>query len=169
MALQWNPGVYDRSGEILGRATANAAEIKREGMGQLAQGIQSGVTSALGGALDAYTKAAEKGQEASAQAGRAEGLVHMGQQIGLDTSLIPALLEESKGDPYKLKSFLDVYENALGHGMKIAQMDHQLGNSMALANHKAATGAVYRSQQPASPSRQPWQPFTVAPGIDMSR
>ena len=169
MALQWNPGVYDRSGEILGRATVGAAETKREGMNQLAQGIASGVTSLAGAAMDAYGAAAQKGQMANEVIGRAQAIDQMGQQFGLDTTMLPALMQEYKGKPEAMKAFLDVYEGALGHGMKVAQMDHQLGNSMALANHKAATGAVYGSQQPASPARQPWQPFAVAPGIDMSR
>jgi hypothetical protein len=88
MALQWNPGVNDRSGEILGAATANAANIRMQGQQMLAQGVQQGTQAVAGGFTDAMSAYMTQKQEQRTNAGKVglyteAGILdpEMGQQL----------------------------------------------------------------------------------------
>jgi hypothetical protein len=57
--MPYNPTVNDRSGEILGNATANAAQIRAQGMMAMGEGIGDGL-AAIGSGL---SQGMSKGQE----------------------------------------------------------------------------------------------------------
>ena len=57
--MPYNPSVNDRSGEILGNAQANAAQIRAQGMMAMGQGIGDGL-AAIGSGL---SKGMAKSQE----------------------------------------------------------------------------------------------------------
>jgi hypothetical protein len=57
--MPYNPAVNDRSGEILANATANAAQIRAQGMMAMGEGIGDGLAAIGGGLSQGMTKSQE--------------------------------------------------------------------------------------------------------------
>jgi hypothetical protein len=57
--MPYNPSVNDRSGEILANATANAAQIRAQGMMAMGEGISDGLAAIGGGLSQGMTKSQE--------------------------------------------------------------------------------------------------------------
>jgi hypothetical protein len=175
MALQFNPGNSDRSGELLAAASANAANTRLQGQQALHAGIGSAVQSVSGAAMGALQGYMEKGQAAQMAMGKAEAIQQIGQQYGLDTSMLPQLLQETK-DPYRLNAMMDIYGSHLDQQMKNSYQNrgHELAmqrmaQQSQFTQGNQANAAALRPVQAPSPTRTQWGGFNVAPGIDMSR
>jgi hypothetical protein len=175
MALQYNPGTRDRSGELLGAASANAANTRLAGTQMLAQGISDAGKSVGSGAMGAMQKYMEQGQVASIAAGKYEGLKHTMAQMGMDTSELDAMVGSTK-DPTKLNAQMDMIGNWMNQQLKNSYQDrgHELAmqrmaQQSQFTQGNQANAAALRPVQPPSPTRTQWGGFNVAPGIDMSR
>ena len=174
MALQFNPGNSDRSGELLAAASANAANTRMQGQQMMAQGIGQATNSVVSGAMGALQGYMEKGQTAQMALGKAEAIQQIGQQYGLDTSMLPQLLQETK-DPYKLNAMMDIYGSHLDQQMKNSYQDRahalalqRMAQQSQFTQGNQANAAALRPVQAPSPTRTPFQ-VNFAPGLDMSR
>jgi hypothetical protein len=175
MALQFNPGNVDRSGEILGAASANAANIRLRGTEMMANGIGKATDSVVDGAMGALQNYMEKGKTASIAAGKIDGLKGIGNQMGIDTSFIDEMVKETK-DPYKLNAQMDLVGGWMTQQLKNSYQDrgHELAmqrmaQQSGFTQSNQANAAALRPVTPPSPTRTQWGGFNVAPGIDMSR
>jgi hypothetical protein len=80
----YNPSVNDRSGEILGNATSNAATTRAQGMIAMSQGIGDGLT-ALGEGIGGMVK------DARDKTAKLEGIASTGQAL---MDILPTYGEE---------------------------------------------------------------------------
>jgi hypothetical protein len=175
MALQFNPGNVDRSGEILGAASANAANTRLAGTQMMAQGIGQATDSVVSGAMGGLQKYMEQGQVAQMAAGKLDMAQALGGQYGLDMSFMDQMMEGNK-DPYKMNAMADMAMMHIEQQMKNSYQDR--AHELAMRRMEAQSGftqsnqanaAALRPVTPPGPTRTQWGGFNVAPGIDMSR
>jgi hypothetical protein len=176
MALQFNPGNEDKSGQILGAHQISAANTRQQGKMALAQGVASGVTSVAEGALGALSNYTQQGEIAGIAQTKIKAAQEFGQQYGMDMSFMDELLKDTK-NPAQLNAMADIALMHLGQGMKNSYQDR--GHELSMQRMAQQSGFTQANQAnaaslrpaapPPGPTRTPWQGFQVAPGIDTSR
>jgi hypothetical protein len=141
--MPYNPAVNDRSGEILANATANAAQIRAQGMMAMGEGIGDGLAAIGGGLSQGMTKARENSIKYDTAAGMLDTYKENAGALGLDLDMLGGIEQKYAKDPDKLIGALTVVGKIGENNMDIekAQKTYEaLGN--AYAGKAAATAAA---------------------------
>lgn len=146
--MPYNPSVNDRSGEILGNAQANAAQIRAQGMMAMGQGIGEGLAAIGGGLSSGMTKARENAVKYDAAAGMLDTYKQNADALGLDMQMLKGIEQKYANKPNELIGALTVVgkigENNLDI-QKAKKTYEALGNAYA---GKAAATAAAKAAQP---------------------
>lgn len=129
--MPYNPSVNDRSGEILGNAQANAAQIRAQGMMAMGQGIGDGLAAIGSGLSKGLGKVQDNAAKANTNAGTAEAL---DQIYG------------TYGTPQQRQDFLTGLEKVSGNQDKTAgyiAMHQQTGQSLVELNKSKEIADIY--------------------------
>jgi hypothetical protein len=159
--MPYAPTVNDRSGEILGQYTANAANIRAEGMQSFGQSIGKGLESMGSSIAGGMTKARENAIKYDTAAGMLDTYKENAGALGLDLNMLEGMEQKLAGNPDKLIGALTVVGKIGENNLDIqkAQKTYEaLGN--AYAGKAAATAAA--TTQPkfdANYGRQFYQVF----------
>jgi hypothetical protein len=169
MALQFNPGNEDKSGQILGAHQISAANTRQQGKMALAQGIASGVTSVAEGALGALSNYTQQGEIAGIAQTKIKAAQEFGQQYGMDMSFMDELLKDTK-NPAQLNAMADIALMHLGQGMKnsYGREQHNMSMQRMAAQSQMAganqMGGIYgRADAAAPPNMRPVAPAPAGP------
>lgn len=141
--MPYNPSVNDRSGEILGNAQANAAQIRAQGMMAMGQGIGEGLAAIGGGLSSGMTKARENAVKYDAAAGMLDTYKQNADALGLDLQMLQGLEEKHANNPDKLIGALTVVGKIGENNLDIQKAEktyEALGK--AYAGKAAATAAA---------------------------
>jgi hypothetical protein len=183
--MQYNPTVNNRSGEILGSAQVNSAQTRAAGQQALVDGIARGATSAIGGALGAFTKANTSGMITDAKgnavpglgktlddvraqaikyetaAGMLDSYKQNATALGLDLQMLDGIGEKYKNKPNELLGALTVVERIGNNNMELARQKAQYEGAKELARQKSTLGVGSGSSPDFS--------IDVLDGIDTNR
>jgi hypothetical protein len=142
--MPYNPTVNDRSGEILGEYTANAANIRAQGMANMGQSIGEGLQSAGSSIAGGMTKMQENKAKTDTNQGVAQALAETYRTYGTTDQYnnYIAGVEKYAGNQDKLAGW-----NAVN--MKTA--DHLMAVNQAQETY-TARGNAYLGRPPASPN-----------------
>lgn len=158
MALQFNPGVFDRSGEIEGSAMAKAGAIRAEGQMAKMQGIANGVQAAAGGLSGAYEKVMlqkyEEGQLADMNMGKISALKQILPQYELDPGMIDTLIGDEKSQ-HVIAAKLGLYEQHLAQQMKNSYLQNQ---QMVQQQNAVQRGQITQANQANAAALRPVPP-----------
>ena len=135
----YNPTVNDRSGEILGAAQANAANIQAQGMQNFGQSIGKGLAGLGGGLGDAFNKMQDNAAKANGNVGLAQALNDMYSQYGTpeQQSAFAQGLESVGNNPDKQAAYLTAHFGNINNIWKQNNMNAQYDNALNLANYKS--------------------------------
>jgi hypothetical protein len=174
MALQFNPGVFDRSGEIEGSAMAKAGAMRAEGQMAKMQGIAQGVQAAAGGLSAGFEKVMlqkyEEGQLADMNLGKVAALREIGPQYGLDPGMIDTLIGDEKSQ-HVIAAKLGLYEQHLGQLQKNSYLQNQQvvqqQNAVQRGQITQANQANAAALRPVPRSSRAAPLPVIAPGINL--
>lgn len=137
--MPYAPTVNDRSGEILGQSTVGAANTKLAGIEALANGIQSGASSAAGGFSEGMTHWQDQARKYDAVAGRVDALSKIGPQYGITEEDLANLTSEK--NPDKAAGKLLLYEDLLNNRIQDQRAQQQIDRNLDYQREKAAIWA----------------------------
>jgi hypothetical protein len=165
--MPYNPAVNDRSGEILGNAQANAAQIRAQGMMAMGEGIGDGLAAIGGGLSQGMTKVQGNAAKANTNAGTAEALDQIYATYGTPEQRQDFLigLEKVAGNQDKTAGYIAMHQQT---GQALVQLDKSkqiadiyAANNKDLAAIKAGnaaeTAAAKEPKLDANYARQAYQ------------
>jgi hypothetical protein len=146
--MPYAPTVNDRSGEILGEYTANAANIRAQGMQSFGKSIGEGLESMGSSISEGMTKARENAIKYDTAAGMLDTYKENAGALGLDLNILKSMEQKLAGNPDKLIGALTVVGKLAENKLDIQKAEATyaaLGNAYT---QKAAATAAAKADAP---------------------
>jgi hypothetical protein len=157
--MPYAPTVNDRSGEILGNAQANAAQIRAQGMMAMGEGISDGL-AAIGGGLSQGMTQSQENRIASDGANAKFDMLKDFRKTNGQPLITQETIDKFDTMPLgKRQAIVSTAESFMDYDLKQWMVNTQM--SRANANMLAQQPAA--NQVPMSPSANPAQATNPAP------
>ena len=138
--MPYNPTVNDRSGEILGAYTANAAQTRAEGMQNFGNSIGEGLAAMGSGIAGGISQAGQQAIKYKTAAGMLDAYRTNADAFGFDMNALDAMEQKYAKDPDKLLGALTVLGEIGSNNMSMQRESARMDNYKDLADYKAALG-----------------------------
>jgi hypothetical protein len=165
--MPYAPSVNDTSGQILANGITGAAQTKLAGIEALANGIESGASSAAGGIAKGYVDHREQARKYDALAGQLDALKVIAPKYGISDDDLASLYSEK--NPDKAAGKLLVLNDYIQNAAQEQAAQRRVEANLEYQRQKAALWGQMQGSKPVNPNYQPLPIPDLPSDIDTSQ